>query len=270
MYGSNCQITPPTILIREYVIPSNVELQANTNVCIGETMEIMAPLIPEAQYSWRGPHGFISYVHRPVLTDLSLQNAGWYYVTISIPACGDYIDSIYIQVQPGIGEIEVTGRRVICGNGNLKLNATAIPGAQYEWVFASGKRFEGHRLDLSQLEQEDGGFVELTVTRGSCTSFQRFFLEYFADNIYFPNAFSPNYDGVNDEFLPQTLYEGPYELQIFDRWGKQIFIATHPSQGWNGLINGEEANAGTYSYVCFSENCSKQRIVSRGSIQLLK
>ena len=270
MYGSSCQITTPTVLIREYVVPSNIELQAITNVCIGETMEIMAPLIPEAQYSWRGPNAFISFVHRPVLTNVGLQNAGWYFVTISIPACGDYIDSIYIQIQPGIGEVEITGRRVICGNGNLKLNATPIPGAQYEWVFASGKRFEGHRLDLSQLEVEDGGFVELTVTRGSCTSFQRFFVEYFADNIYFPNAFSPNYDGINDEFLPQTLYEGPYELQIYDRWGKQVFTANHPSQSWNGFIDGEEANAGTYTYVCFSENCSKQRIVNRGSIQLIK
>jgi gliding motility-associated-like protein len=197
-------------------------------------------------------------------------NAGWYYLTLSIPACGDFLDSVFVQVQAGIGEIEITGKRVICGNGELKLSATQIAGAEYEWLLASGKKFEGSKLDLTQLQAEDGGFVELTINKGSCSSFQRFFVEFFPENIYFPNAFSPNYDGLNDEFVPQTLYEGPYELQIYDRWGKLIFTATQPIQGWNGLINGEEANSGTYTWICISENCSKQRIVNRGTLQLIK
>jgi len=269
-YGSSCQITPPAVTIRENTLPLNFQILAPTRICKGETMEIMAPLIPEAQYSWRGPNGFISNIHRPVLTNVQQENAGWYYLTLSIPACGDFLDSVLVQVQSGIGEIEISGKAVICGNGNLKLSATYVPGAQYEWIFANGKRFEGNRLELSQLKAEDAGFVELTITKGGCSSFQRFFVAYFPENIYFPNAFTPNYDGINDEFIPQTLYEGPYELRIYDRWGNLIFTADRPDQGWNGLIKGEEANGGNYTWICFSENCSKQRIVNNGSIQLIR
>ncbi|RMG84821.1 MAG: gliding motility-associated C-terminal domain-containing protein, partial [Bacteroidetes bacterium] len=52
--------------------------------------------------------------------------------------------------------------------------------------------------------------------------------------IYFPTAFSPNDDGINDQFSPQGLYFEEIEFQIYDRWGGLIFTTKKPPFVWDG------------------------------------
>lgn len=59
---------------------------------------------------------------------------------------------------------------------------------------------------------------------------------------FVPTAFTPNYDGVNDEwkFVGTDIDETRFSLQIFDRWGGPIFQTNDPNQGWMGQKeNGE-------------------------------
>jgi gliding motility-associated-like protein len=58
--------------------------------------------------------------------------------------------------------------------------------------------------------------------------------------VFVPNAFSPNGDGLNDEFLPKGvgINEDKYKLIIFDRWGANIFESNNWSTGWDGKANG--------------------------------
>jgi gliding motility-associated-like protein len=59
---------------------------------------------------------------------------------------------------------------------------------------------------------------------------------------FIPTAFTPNYDGVNDEwrFVGTDIDETRFSLEIFDRWGGPIFKTTDPNQGWMGQKeNGE-------------------------------
>ncbi len=75
--------------------------------------------------------------------------------------------------------------------------------------------------------------------------------------VYPPNAFSPNGDGINDRF---TLFAAVpnvtaiNSLEIFDRWGGQVFGGENmePNQvssGWDGRIDGEPARSGVYYYT---------------------
>jgi gliding motility-associated-like protein len=70
---------------------------------------------------------------------------------------------------------------------------------------------------------------------------------------YAPNAFSPNGDGKNDEFV---IYRGLGVkeiqcLQIFDRWGNQVFVQKTGEPGWDGTFRGKLAASGVY--VFFAE-----------------
>lgn len=75
--------------------------------------------------------------------------------------------------------------------------------------------------------------------------------------VYFPNAFSPNDDGINDYFsvygdVPNVLEIE--ELLIFDRWGELMFEGKNlppdaPSVGWDGSFKGEDVNTGVYVYI---------------------
>lgn len=67
--------------------------------------------------------------------------------------------------------------------------------------------------------------------------------------VWVPNAFTPNGDSANDEFLPQ--FGCPpieYSLEIFDRWGELIFSTTDPNDGWDATQKGG-ANAPVGVYV---------------------
>lgn len=56
---------------------------------------------------------------------------------------------------------------------------------------------------------------------------------------YIPNTFSPNGDGVNDEFniYSHGIAPDKFEMLIFDRWGNKIFTSRDVNQGWKGSVN---------------------------------
>ena len=59
-----------------------------------------------------------------------------------------------------------------------------------------------------------------------------------AQEVYIPNAFTPNGDGHNDIWKPvfsDTLSVKQYDLQIFDRNGVMVFGTNNPNDGWEGL-----------------------------------
>ncbi|HMT35326.1 MAG TPA: gliding motility-associated C-terminal domain-containing protein, partial [Chitinophagaceae bacterium] len=79
------------------------------------------------------------------------------------------------------------------------------------------------------------------------------------ENIFFPNAFSPNADQLNDSWGMVTSTGLEIEqFAVFDRWGQKVWFTRDPREKWNGLINQSEAALGTYFYLlrykCLSDD----------------
>ncbi len=66
---------------------------------------------------------------------------------------------------------------------------------------------------------------------------------------YFPSAFSPDNDGINDRFYPVTADILAWEGKIFNRWGEMIYRFTHEDEPWNGTYQGNPVQDGTYPVV---------------------
>ena len=64
-----------------------------------------------------------------------------------------------------------------------------------------------------------------------------------------PNVFTPNGDGMNDEF--RVVYRSIKEFHgwVYNRWGHKVYEWTDPSKGWDGTIGGSPAAEGAYYYV---------------------
>jgi gliding motility-associated-like protein len=62
----------------------------------------------------------------------------------------------------------------------------------------------------------------------------------------FPTAFTPNGDGVNDEFKVVAKHLTNFRVMMFDRWGDMIFQSDDLEEGWNGTYNGRPMPIGTY------------------------
>ena len=88
-----------------------------------------------------------------------------------------------------------------------------------------------------------------------------------------PNAFTPNYDGHNDVFLPSNAFvsEEGYELIIISRFGKTVFRTTDPTAGWDGYdMRREPAPMGVYTYIIRFINAQGKADQIRGSVTLIR
>jgi len=70
-----------------------------------------------------------------------------------------------------------------------------------------------------------------------------------ATTMYVPNAFTPNADSFNSEFMPVGNTVRDYNMVIFDRWGQKVFESNDIFVGWTGKMkNGELYKQDTYVY----------------------
>lgn len=92
--------------------------------------------------------------------------------------------------------------------------------------------------------------------------------------IFFPNAFTPNNDGKNDDFKPVGINQGfaEYELNVWNRWGELIYQTDDFFQGWNGTKNnaGVESPEGTYIYTFTYVSSRGEQVDGQGKIILLR
>jgi gliding motility-associated-like protein len=87
----------------------------------------------------------------------------------------------------------------------------------------------------------------------------------------FPNAFSPNNDGVNDEFcVLQPDY--PFvstDLAIFNRWGQEVFRSNEPEKCWDGRVNGMRMNSDVYVYFFQAQLPDGETLLCYGDVTLI-
>lgn len=68
--------------------------------------------------------------------------------------------------------------------------------------------------------------------------------------IIIPNGFSPNADGKNDTWMIDFIYQFPdCEVEVYNRWGEQLFYSRGYSTPWNGQYKGKNLPVGTYYYI---------------------
>ncbi len=95
-------------------------------------------------------------------------------------------------------------------------------------------------------------------------------------NIYVPTIFSPNEDGINDNFSPfidtnQTIIN--YQFRVFNRWGSIVFKSDELAKGWNGTLKTKTLDAGTYFWHLQFEiatNNGNQIIQQHGDVLLIQ
>lgn len=84
-------------------------------------------------------------------------------------------------------------------------------------------------------------------------------------------GFSPNNDGVNDYFVIDRIEDYPNAVvQIFNRWGNQIFQSTPGyTDPWDGTYQGKALTVGTYYYVIDLNDPAVERLIT-GPVTILK
>lgn len=126
--------------------------------------------------------------------------------------------------------------------------------------------------------------VEITVEAigdngcgNSKSSIQCRTLDFISPEIYIPDIFSPNDDGINDVFYVHTnsRISEVNAMRIFDRWGNIVYEAVEffpndEQYGWKGLFSGKPMNPGVYTYWVELENSDGDIITMVGDLTLIR
>ncbi|MCB0794028.1 MAG: gliding motility-associated C-terminal domain-containing protein, partial [Flavobacteriales bacterium] len=122
----------------------------------------------------------------------------------------------------------------------------------------------------SYLDLEEHWVTLEILTLNGCTAVDSMLLRPPA-HVYFPNAFTPDGDGVNEKWGPVGHYIELFELTVFDRWGQVVFESDEFEKTWDGTINGGDiAPTGVYVYKYKAEGHLFPSVEAYGHVTLLK
>ncbi len=153
---------------------------------------------------------------------------------------------------------------LICNNCTITL--TAGPADNYLWNNGSVHR---------SIEVDTPGNYSVKMEKNGCINYDSVRVYLKEPDIWFPNAFTPNGDGLNDEFKP-LVTDKPlsFQMWIYSRNGTLLFYSQDFSKGWDGTFEGKPVPVSTYIWIINFKVYNKQGYLTektkRGSVTLIR
>ncbi len=147
------------------------------------------------------------------------------------------------------------------------MTVTLSPGGQfanYTWQDGSG---------FSSFSVTRPGTYSVTVSDASgCSGSDSVLIYSNCSDLYFPSAFTPNGDGLNETFGALGDFTGlrDYNLVVYGRWGQEVFRTSDPLKKWDGTYKGKLQ--GMHSYIWTARYTIGNRLteVVKGTVILIR
>jgi gliding motility-associated-like protein len=156
-----------------------------------------------------------------------------------------YIDMVDVhRIDP---VLNLAGEQQICKDEEVILDA-GNDGSAYLW--STGET-------TSAITVNTPGIYSVEKFYGACSFFQQVVVSSNGCNepwtapeptLFIPAAFTPNGDGLNDDFGAVGTNISEYEIHIFDRWGEEVFTSVDLQKKWNGKYHENHLPGGIYVY----------------------
>jgi gliding motility-associated-like protein len=145
----------------------------------------------------------------------------------------------------------------------IQPNIQPSPGISFLWQNGSTS---------SNFTINQPGIYTLGITNYCGTTFQSINISKGVCKLYFPSAFTPNNDGLNDIFRARfgdNITE--FHLQLFNRWGQIVFDSKKISEGWNGYFKGISQPSGEYVWIVrFKTVTDSKEQMMKGLVMLIR
>jgi gliding motility-associated-like protein len=88
--------------------------------------------------------------------------------------------------------------------------------------------------------------------------------------LFVPNSFTPNGDGVNENFTAKGSGVVSFEMNIYTRQNQKIFTTTDMVTGWDGMYKGELVPHGVYAYVIEAKFNTGEKFFKGGTVTVIR
>ncbi len=248
-------------------VPMTLEVSSDTVICRGEALSLTA-------VAAGGEEGFVySWPTIPAFgqTQYIAPSNSYSYPVEVTDICGETMEeTVIVEVQYLYSDFYTS----YLSDTRVEFIATPdppCPTCDHQWNFGDG----GSSSEINPIHEYDGlsdYYAQLTVTNALGCTDSAYTLVEGPVIVYIPNAFTPNNDGINDGFqvvISDVVY---YEINIFNRWGEQVFYSQDPDEVWMGNVNGGDhyVPAGLYNYRLRWKGSRTDAEELSGTIELMR
>lgn len=189
-------------------------------------------------------------------------------------SAGDYVVKVYdanscylnityatLKDLPNTLTVNIGADTSICPGETYILNAGNFD--MYTW------QDQSHLPTFSV--SKTGNYYVTVADKFGCTATDSAAVTVSCDDIFFPTAFSPNGDGINDLFGPlgNTSNVTNYTFQVFNRYGNSIFSTTNPAKKWDGKLKGQ-LQIGVYVWYVNYSIRSRKNLFQKGTVLIVQ
>lgn len=226
-----CGIVQDTLSVREIQQPLYAFNEYDT-ACVGEELTFEVKRMNDASLIW------FDGSNRSKRT---FNQTGSYGFTLE-NRCGVVTDTARANFQ-NYPEVNLGSDTLVCPGEELELQAPNNLNYVYEWNTGN--------TEYNQIVTGGGNYRVTLSTSAGCATVDEVRVADCGPQIFIPNAFSPNGDGLNDVFKIESVRLDKFWIRIFDRWGREVFYSTNPDFEWDGTYRGTPVNEGVYTFRVF-------------------
>lgn len=158
----------------------------------------------------------------------------------------------------------------------IKFNNQSKNAQAYVWDFGDHSSLQSEVSPRHKFDNDEVAEVKLIAQNGACADTFRLEFNTTArtvdeNGLVIPNVFTPNNDGLNDEWAINAGEINRIKITILDRSGKRVFETTGITKKWNGLDNlGKECPSGDYYYILTYTSGNNEQKTKTGLLKLIR
>ncbi len=260
------------------IFPSNQPLQGiGDTVCLGESALLTVDDIASgSRVDWYNADTstFPFFTGQTLVTEPLLLNQIFFVESISPQGCISARAAVRANVIPrGTGQIVLSDTLVEIPNAivNFRL-AGNIRGDDYSWSFGDGEQSTSDQpAHQYQFPGKYNITLQVTDINGCEYRFEDVVEVIKLADLFAPSAFSPNGDGINDNFFVISRLVRQFQIQVYNRWGKLVYESEDPNFSWDGFsMSGEALQEGVYVYVVKAQDADGDVLEEAGSVTIIR
>jgi len=203
---------------------------------------------------------------------LSWNDAGSYTISLSLTGNCQPADTQNIIIYPSPSDHIIASKTNVCSGDTVLLHPLAdSANYTYRWASLTGTISDTNTA-LTFVRPESSGNIYMHIyNQYGCMGADSVYINATpCCNLYVPNAFTPNGDGVNDLFRTHSIrtFES-YQCIIMNRWGQEVFSSKDQDAGWDGFFNGVKQDVDVYFYY-IKYSCNSKEYTKKGDMTLLR